>query len=238
MKTNHEQIINRNLLSGQRRQKEKGNALIYVLVAIVLFAALSFTLTRQTDTTEANILSDEKAELLATQLISYAAQAKSALDQMQFQGTRIDDMNFIRPEAAGFDTEPPRNIFKVYHPDGGGIIPATLADEAKLQVWPTPSPDWYMGRFSNVEWTKGTADDVILIAYQIQRKVCERINRKITGNTTIPQLDRAIADYFLSTGAGHDFVASSCAACVSHFSLCVLNNTGNGYGFYNIIADQ
>ena len=79
------------------KEQESGNALIYVLIAIALFAALSFTLARQSDTGEAGTLSDERAELYATQIISYAAQTKSALDQMLFIGTDIDDLDFIAP---------------------------------------------------------------------------------------------------------------------------------------------
>ena len=87
------------------RAGERGNALVYVLIAIALFAALSFTLGRQTDTSEAGALSEQKAELYATQLISYAAQVRSAVDQMLFTAASdIDDLDFAAPTVAVVDT--------------------------------------------------------------------------------------------------------------------------------------
>ena len=44
--------LNRKTVGKKHRKAEQGNALIYVLIAIVLFAALSFTLSNQTDTSE------------------------------------------------------------------------------------------------------------------------------------------------------------------------------------------
>ena len=60
--------------------------MIYVLIAVALFAALSMTLGRQSDTNEGDTLNDSQAELFATQLIDYAVQAKSVADQMTLIG--------------------------------------------------------------------------------------------------------------------------------------------------------
>lgn len=235
MKTNHEQNINRNLLNRQRR-REKGNALIYVLVAIVLFAALSFTLMRQTDTGEMSGLSDDKAELLATQLISYASQAKSAVDQMQFQGARIDNLDFTLPGGPGYEAS--GNFNMVFHPDGGGLINTPLTAQAIHETSTSPPAGWYMGRFNSVGWTRSPADDVILTAYQIRPEVCRFINRKITGNTTIPVLSGTVSDFLLDTATDTDLTSLVCPGCGEYFSLCVSNAGGTIYSFYSIIADQ
>lgn len=224
---------------------ESGNALIYVLIAIALFAALSMTLGRQTDTSEVSVLSDEKAELHATQMIAYAAQAKSAIDQMMFGGTKVDDLVFTLPTDPAFETEPPANYLKVHHPVGGGLVPATLAAEALGGSSGSPPPGWYLGRFNNVDWTKSASDDVVLLAYQIQKKICERINLKITGSTAIPTMTTAIKQVFIDDalplhgGANVELTTDTgeiCPDCRNRASLCV--QEGGLYGFYAIIADQ
>jgi len=174
MKTNKEHRLKE---SGQ----ESGNALVYVLIAIVLFAALSFTLSRQTDTGEAGELSDTQIELYATQLISYAAQVKSALDQMKFSGARIDDLDFRGPSDATFNTGTQKDrTNRVFHPEGGGVTKGRLPEDA-LDSNPhsNPAPGWYLGRFNNVEWTPSAGDDVILAAFQINEAVCAKITRKL-----------------------------------------------------------
>ncbi len=241
METNKEQ-------KDEQRAGERGNALIYVLIAIALFAALSFTLARQSDTNEAGTLSDERAELYATQLISYAAQAKSTIDQMLFSGSDIDDLDFMDPSSGTFnDGTQLDRANRVYHPEGGGLIKGRIPDEAISQSTSDPTPGWYMGRFNNVEWTTSTNEDVILVAYQISQQVCEKINEKVNGTTTIPTMGDSIKetmiDDALYTGTNVDLTTDPtgspiCAACHEVASLCVENQSQDAYGFYTIIADQ
>lgn len=233
-----------------KTNRERGNALIYVLIAIALFAALSMTLGRQTDTGEASNLSDDKAELYATQLISYAAQAKSVIDQMIFSNTDIDDLDFVLPGEAAYDTGAMTDkIKRVYHPDGGGLLAGRLPPEATPYTGGDPSAGWYMGRFNNVEWTKTAGTDVILVAYGIDERVCARINEKVKGSSAIPQMGvggsirNLMIDDVYHTGTNADLTTVTpgtpiCADCDKTSSLCVEDNAGNIFGFYTILFDR
>ncbi|MCE7886423.1 MAG: hypothetical protein DYH13_02840 [Alphaproteobacteria bacterium PRO2] len=239
------------VFSKMETNRERGNALIYVLIAIALFAALSMTLGRQTDTGEAANLSDERAELYATQLIAYAAQAKSSLDQMMFSGGDIATLDFTLPGAAGYDTGAALDkIKRVYHPDGGGLVAEKLPEEAASYTGSDPVAGWYMGRFNNVEWTKtggGNGTDVILVAYGINKKICERINEKVKGSPAIPQMTATIRNVLIDdefhTGVNADLTtvtpgAPVCAACDKVSSLCVEDSAGNIFGFYTVLLDR
>lgn len=219
---------------------ERGNALIYVLIAIALFAALSMALTRQTDTSETSTLTTEKARMYATQIIGYSAQVKSSVEQMLFIGTAPENLDFVRPGDAGYNTAP--HINKIYHPDGGGLTPGTIPKEARTNSISSPVAGWYLGRFNNVGWSKTAAPDVVLVAFQIEKAVCETINQKITGNPAIPQLTGAIRDLLiddsLHSGTNADFTAATCAACDGLPSLCVGDNSGAAYGYYSVIVDR
>lgn len=234
MKTNREHFL----------RDERGNALIYVLIAIALFAALSMTLGRQTDTGEAGEISAEKAEIYATEMAAYTAQVKSAVDQMLFTGTAIDDLDFTLPTDPAFNTPP--HINKVYHPEGGGVVPGRIPAEIVDPHAGTLVQGWYMGRFNNVEWTKTAGEDVILVAYGIARSVCAKINEKINGTGDIPPLDagipEAMIDFAISGKINIPFTTDPagtpiCADCHKMSSLCVEDENG-AYGFYTIIADQ
>lgn len=226
---------------------ETGNALIYVLIAIALFAALSMTMGRQNDTGEASTLAPEKAELYATQLISYAAQAKSAVDQMMFSGAKIDDLDFALPNSTDYNSgDTADKIKRVYHPDGGGLMANALPDVAVDYDGTDPGPGWYMGRFNNIEWTKTAGQDVILVAYGINEIVCQKINEKVTGATDIPQMGNTIRNLMIDdeyhTGTNTDLMTDAgtpnCAECHKMSSLCVEDQSPGIYGFYTVIADQ
>ncbi len=233
------------VLMKKPRQKESGNALIYVLVAIALFAALTFTLGRQSDTGESSGLGEGQAELIATQLISYAAQAKQSLDQMLYSGANIDDIDFTLPGDVNFETAPTTD--KIYHPDGGGLIPGKLPANAIDENIADPPAGWYMGRFNNVEWTPSAAYDIILVAYQISKPICEQINLSINGSAAIPVMgdsimETMIDDSLYSSGTNVELTTDGsstiCPECNKMPSLCVQNAAQTAYGFYTVLADQ
>lgn len=219
-------------------QNEAGNALIYVLVAIALFAALTFTIGKQTDSNESSNLNNSRSGLYAAQLIAYAAQAKSAIDQMTFSGLNIDDLDFSLPGTAGF-TGGVADFRKVYHPQGGGLIARPLPPETVNQTTATPPANWYLGMFNNTEWTKTTTNDVMLAAFQISQGVCEEINSVIIGNTTIPVVTGSLDDFFVDvvyhSGSNSDLDIADCAGCDDNLSMCVSNAAGSRFVFYNII---
>lgn len=224
-----------------QNQNERGNALIYVLIAIVLFAALSFTLSRQTDTSETSFMDSSEVEILANRLINYSAQTESVINQMTFGGTIVANLDFTRPGETGFNAGTAAgNINKVYHPQGGGLnageFPAKVAGTASGVV----DPGWYLGRFNNIEWTATTADDVLLTAFNIREDICAKINQKITGSSAIPTIsppanlhDLLINPAEHGAGSGSDFTVARCAACEGYMSLCV--QRGGIYGFYTVI---
>lgn len=242
-KSEHKTLVNPH--SRCNRASERGNALVYVLIAIVLFGALSFTLGRQTDTNEAGMMSDEMSELYATQIISYTAQVRSAIEQMEFTAaTSVDQLDFTAPTDAAFDTG--TLIHKVYHPQGGGVVPGKLPAAAIAQTATDPVAGWYFGRFNNIEWTATTGEDVILTAFQIDPVVCGKINEKINGSSAIPTTTVALRNILIDdalaahTGTNVPFTtilpASICPDCQNMGSLCIQN--GGQYAFYTIIADQ
>jgi hypothetical protein len=227
------------LNSEKPRHAQTGNAMIYILLALALLGALTFTLTRQAEQGGDDISRDQ-AELLATDTTSYVGAAKNVVDQMMMTGSNPSAISFVRPNQASFDIAP--HIHKVYHPSGGGL---TLeAADAKLftDTGTTPPPGWYMGRFNHVEWTPTTAQDILFVAYGISKSVCEILNKKITGTTTIPALATNPAAYFVDASitavANADFTNTVCPSCVGYPSLCVSNAGGTQWIYYNIIAGR
>lgn len=222
---------------------QSGNALIYVLIVVALFAALNFVLSRQTDTTETGILSQEKTEILAGQILSTSSQIKQAVDMMLYSGSGIDELTFTTPDdEPAFSTG--SSIHKLFHPDGGAAILPAIPAEAVAQASADPVAKWYIGRFNNVEWTESGADDVILVAHQLGKTICESINEKLTGSTTIPALTagKTLANLMIDdafhTGTNEDFDAADCAGCNGWPQLCVSDSGVTMYSYYSIVAQN
>lgn len=239
------------------RDKESGNALVYVLIAIVLFAALGFVMGRQADLSEANVVDEEKLSFYSTQLLDYSSQVRSVVDQMSFSGVFPEEITFFLPGDDGYDDETTyKNMYKLYHPAGGGLINYRLSEEIQFDSGSetNPDPGWYIGRFNNVEWTASSDKDVLITAYKITPQVCGAINKIITGSDDIPSLDGDARDYFIydstsspehliSNGGDHtgnnaDLDESDCSKCNEYPALCVSNNKGDVFAFYSIISNR
>ena len=214
-----------------QNNNEAGNALIYVLVAIVLFAALSFSLTRQTDTDEAGYLSSDQAELYASEIIAYAASAKSTVDQMMLTGSSIDDLDFILPSDAAFDTG--SDIHKVFHPQGGGLNYRALRSE---QITDATGGIFVVKK--NVEWTSSTATDAILSFYRLNRSICTRLIEKIDNTLHTPSSDAIIDDIFTDEADTDTLNTTTCPTCENKFVATIENATNDSCTFYMVLADR
>ena len=212
--------------------------MIYILLALALLAGLTMVLNRGNEA-GGDSLDKDKAELLTLQLTAYAGSAKNAVDQMMMSGTPVASLNFVVPSDASFNTG--SNIHKVYHPAGGGLT-FEKPDPAIFDTsTPTMPGGWYMTRANNIEWTPTTAADVVLVAWRINRSLCENINKKITGSITIPAL-AVPANVFLGTvngaPANANLMIADCATCDGYPSLCVSNTAVDTFAYYSIISGQ
>jgi hypothetical protein len=213
---------------------QRGNALLYVLLGIALFAALSYTLSRNTETAGGN-LSEEKATLMANRLISHAGQMSQAIQQMLMTGSHIEDIDFTKPGEAGYGTGAQHQVF---HPSGGGI---NVFDQSDPNWYENASPNsgWQSMTVTNVEWTPTSADDLIYTFISVNSDICRKINEIMAGQSTIAPLTVSHNQLFIEgASSDSDFTAVGCPDCVGNMSMCVSNAAADRYAVYNIVASQ
>ena len=217
----------------------RGNAMIYVILALALLGGLTMLLMKQGS--ESSDLTYEQSELLTTKTVAIAASAKNIVDQMTMSGSPIASLSFLKPDDAGFDTAP--HIHKVFHPEGGGFSLPVPDSALFTGTDAAPKPGWYMGRFNNIEWTPTAANDILFVAYDISAAACAAINKKITGTTTIPVVtgsttEQFFVNVFYGGGANANFMEANCATCKGYPSLCGASTGNTTYTYYNIISGQ
>ncbi len=221
--------------------KELGNATIYVLLVVALFAALSFILARQNDSSESGRLDGDRAAILANQILAYPMQVRQSIDMMLMTGESVSDLLFMLPGEVGFDDPSDSPAPQVFHPHGGGLIRAALPRDAVQSGISNPDAGWYLGRFSNVAWTPTAMTDVLLVAWGLAEPMCQAINKTLTGSTAIPALSNTVPNVFIDTSRHTgtnvlEFDATICADCEDIPALCVTNS--GAYGFYTIITGR
>jgi hypothetical protein len=217
----------------------RGNVFLYVLIAVVLFAGLTYAImqiNQQNDPTAE--LDEGRAKIAANAVLAWVASAQNAVNNMDQVGTDADELVFLRPADTGFNTAP--HIHKLFHPDGGGLALKPLPRDAMGPSVTNPANGFYIGRFNNIQWTPSATNDVIAAAYGVSQPVCAEINKKITGSATIPSVAPSIRTYFVNTsyhGAGNaNFMIASCAACDERPALCVQEGTTSLYVYYALLV--
>ncbi len=216
-------------------KSQDGNAMIYVLIALALFGFLTVTMSRQNQQADGRNLSKESIALYANELIEYNAAAQQAIDMMLASGAEISDLDFVEPSDTDFNTPP--HIYKVFHPQGGGLNYVESPSSEMMSII-GGTGGWEFQNQINVEWTSSPANDIILTAHQIDRSVCEKINEKITGSNNIPALTENLGNIFLTTGSNLNLNTTRCPGCEGISTLCVSNSAVTAFGYYNILAAQ
>lgn len=210
---------------------EKGNALFLILIAVILFAALSYAITQSNRS--GGDAARETTLVTSTTLIQYAQSVQTAVMRMTLRGVTPDELDFVAPNDPTFNNAPVTT--KVFHPNGGGaawqnIDPNTVELDANnvpvgMGVWTFEA--LYGGGAVAVKNIGTTADDIVMALDHIRKGVCEAINEKLTGSKTIPIGNYSSGLYAPIEGTGID----------GHASLCI-DGAVDGYVFYHVLLER
>ena len=100
------------------RNSEQGNVFMFILIGIVLFAALGMTVSRGFQSSTTSNLSKREAELAASEILTYAQSIERAINRLRRNNVSESDISFDHPDLTGYDHAQP-NTNKVFETDGG-----------------------------------------------------------------------------------------------------------------------
>ena len=158
---------------------EEGNVLFLILIAVALFAALSYAVT-QSSRSGGSDANNETNLVNSAQITQYPASVRTAIIRMIISNS-IDEttLEFNPPSNFGGLTS---NTYGVFHPSGGGAsfvqAPAEVMASGAQAYW-FFSADYYIENIGT------TANDIIAFLPSITESICERINTElgISGST-------------------------------------------------------
>jgi hypothetical protein len=215
--------------AGTTRLPERGSAMFYILLGVVLFAALAYAVSSMSRGT-GDFGASEQAKLQAQAVVDYAQKAKITVQDLKLSGVATDQLSFLKNGDAGYTTAP--HTTKVFHPSGGGLPEQNLRGAVVNDVL-SPVVGVYMTRMA-IEDVGSTDDDVVFSVRGVRADVCARINLDLTGSSTIPSTGANNHEALFVTGAS-DLTAATCAACAGKTALCVSQTGPTVYTFYSVV---
>lgn len=228
-----------------KSNNQSGNVLFLILIAVVLFAALSYAVTQSTR--GGGDSSSEKGSLQAARLLNYIAQVKFAIQRMEIrEGTSIGNIYLnsdiykrnsgaAAPTSLGSPADPSLYLF---HPDGGGVSEQTFED---LSVDCPGCPNGYIRPghmlivWINAQWIgSGSQDDAAITFFGVNEELCSAINSE-QGITGIPSMTYN----FTSRIVGTNFDGSPYGATPTTNGLTALTDGTTGIeGHYTWCAED
>jgi hypothetical protein len=166
-------------------ETEKGNALWFILVAIVLLGALTVLLTRGGNTVDQS--GDvEQQRIRSGQLLRWAKGVEAAIEQMKLRGISENDISFENDETTADYTNPNCSIndCRVFAAGGGGqtyLKPPSGANDGS---------DWIFTGANNVgtiNYPIGTTalktgNDLVILLPNANPAMCNQANKDLDIN--------------------------------------------------------
>ena len=184
-----------------RRNSENGNILILILVAVILFGALSYTVASMLRSGNAELIGEQQASILADDILNYARQVRQAVQAIRISnGCEDEDISFENSTVSGYEHTPVADdACKVFHTDGGGLsylepnadfLDPSFSAEPRYGEWYIPTTGCVIGVGTGQSAANGdcsnAASEVELTLFlpYIKRVICDSINEKVGGAVT------------------------------------------------------
>lgn len=228
------------LLNNSCRRKthaaESGNVLFIIMLAVVVLAALTAAISRQSET-QVDVLDRQTMDNEISRMLSYTSVMGGALSQMLVNGENSDTLyltlSLLRPGDVGYETSPHNT--KIYHPMGGGVeymsASATTATPAATDLRVNPA-----AIITGIGPTNVTVGDIIFTAVVSTATYCQRINTVVTGSSAVtlaPVLTTVNFDTLFTTSTAVTIGANCTPTCANIPRQCVSNTAGTAWGFYS-----
>ncbi|MCB9990621.1 MAG: hypothetical protein H6867_04465 [Rhodospirillales bacterium] len=228
------------------RRGERGNVLFLVLIAVILFAALSYAVTRSTR--QPNGRDDGIDRIVVAELSQYPATVRMGVTMMTVENVAPEELAFNAPADFG---DLSRVEAGVFHPGGGGIA-YQMASAAAME---SGAPgQWFFNAEFEIEYlglevsSDFAGNDIVAFLPGVKRGVCSKVNDHIGISPAIPDISVDLSGRYRSVmdeasvlpgdevvlgaagGNGSDILSGQPFAC--------FRNNGGEYVYYQVLVER
>ncbi len=229
-------------------KQASGNVLFLILIAVALFAALSYAVTQSSRSGSGGIERD-KAKLYAAQFVQYGTAIEQAIGRMRVINRTPEygiDLASSVTWSSSANATCTTNVCKVFHVEGGGISPAFIDEKAfdtSLGIAPTIFRHSVFRAVSVVD-VGSDLDELVLIIAGLKKEVCAEINKSmgiIDGGNPPTDVYTGYGDYRGTLTAFPEATAvqgDGSALFEGKRTFCAYYNAATGYTFYHVLMER
>lgn len=239
--------------------RQRGNILFLILLAVVLFAALTYAVTgsQKGGTKDA---SSEKVKTLSAEILQKATLMENTIQRMMMvNGCKDNEISFENPTVANY-VNPNANVVgtnkkcHVFDPAGGGLSYPTMPREAYDPAMETYGNAWGQAVFTGqvfvtqvgTDCTTAVCSELVFMSQGLTKAVCDHINEQMGNGGTLVNgsfagFEPDAADYFKGTYYyyANGGIYSAQTSMFGKRTGCVKRQDfasyGNPYMFYHVL---
>ena len=226
--------------------RQAGNAIVVILIAIALFGALAAAFMRGSKTGQGNLTS-QQAQLAAAEIMNYAQTLERTIGKLRQNGCSENDISYYDAnisKASLYAASAPPDECNIFHPDGGKMAAPAFLQQGFLD---SSLPSWnnYIGGdlvyvvVDGIGKTAGdnASKDLVFWVRGVKKEICDALNRQlaVTPNMTTSRLANIRIFYYPNTfnlSAATPLTGdlkNKTAACYMY------NNSPREYDFYYVV---
>lgn len=214
----------------QFTRNEQGNALFLILIAVALFAALSYAVTQSGR--GGGGVDREQALISASQITQYGAGLRTTVTRMVITGSGATELEF--------DSDGTDSANEVFHADGGGAVdqaPPTSAGTATTYTY-MPTDGSVGHHITGVGTdTAVSGQDVIVGVDGLSLAVCRAINTGL-GLAATPTVEGTAVAMGTPLATAPSPTAANTFNSNSGEAFACVDNTGNDYTYYHALVER
>ncbi len=231
--------------------KQSGNALFLILIAVALFAALSYAVTQSGR--GGGSIDRETASIQASQIVQFSQQALQAVQRVQLvSGCSETEVSFDHSSWPHTDYQfATRTECEVFNANGGGAAFQDVMNGVSSLPWEYEGGPIVagIGTGTTTFGIQTTTNELLMYLPGVSLQVCNEINRglghafsspPIDANEIVDTPDRFDGDYLSNDGITGDPADSTfCGAAAELcglYAACFQEGAGSQYYvFYNVL---
>lgn len=183
----------------------RGNVLFLILLAVALFAALSYAVT-QSSRSGGNDISKENIRLAFAEVQQFETSIISAIQRLRLSnGCTLNQISFDNDVQSYLNSNAPDdNSCHIFHPSGGNIAyrdpPEVIFPDAAADFWRTTYSFNGDVHLENV----GTTNSELVMGFELRsQEICDTINDTLHNDTSIPSVNYCFVEYNGAFDRGH-----------------------------------
>ena len=161
------------------KNKQNGSVFFYILIAIVLFAALSYALS-QNSRSGSTVMTIQQTKVAAQNIIEQGDIVSNAVQKLILRNLPANQISFENNVVSGYDLATcTENLCKVFNINGGSLnwtYPPENVNNAENWI--------YTGEVAIAGNGFDLRNDITMILPNINQAVCQEINFKLGHTTT------------------------------------------------------